>query len=75
MLLDERGEDLPITANVLKAAVQNDSCGWDVLRQLYMERGEDILLREEVLKAAAELPRFAIRFFLEDHWQVQDSSS
>jgi hypothetical protein len=74
ILLDERGNDLPITENVLKAVVRNEENGLEVLRLLFSEQGGNIPRSEEVLKVAAELPRHAISFFLENHWQVHDGS-
>ena len=49
LLLDRRGDDIPITEKVVEAAARNEK----VMTLLLDRRGDDIPITEEVVKAAA----------------------
>ena len=53
LLLDRRGDDIPITEEVVKAAAGNQESGNKVMTLLLDRRGDDIPITEEVVKAAA----------------------
>ena len=52
VLLDQRGQDVEITEEVVKAAARNESIGGQVMRLLLDQRGQDVEVTEEVVKAA-----------------------
>jgi Ankyrin repeats (3 copies) len=54
LLFDRRGDQLPITEEVVKAAARNGGNGnWEVMALLFDRRGDQIPITEEVVKAAA----------------------
>ena len=54
ILLKQRGEEITITEEVIKAAVGNEVSGGDITRLLFDKRGEEITITEEVIKAAVK---------------------
>ncbi|KAH6970504.1 hypothetical protein BKA56DRAFT_678495 [Ilyonectria sp. MPI-CAGE-AT-0026] len=53
LLLDRRGDDIPVTEEVVKTAAGNSGNGKEVMALLLDRRGDDIPVTEEVVKAAA----------------------
>ncbi|KAF2176608.1 hypothetical protein K469DRAFT_812982 [Zopfia rhizophila CBS 207.26] len=53
LLLDQRGADVVITEEVVKAAAGNEGSGMEVMTLLLDRRGADVVITEEVVKAAA----------------------
>ena len=54
LLLDRRGDEIPITGGVVKAAAENCYKGKDLITLLLDRRGNDIPITEEVVMAAVE---------------------
>ncbi|KAF4235559.1 hypothetical protein CNMCM8980_003251 [Aspergillus fumigatiaffinis] len=54
VLLDDYGDKLEITEEVVKTAARNQGSGAKVLALLLEERGDEIKITKEVVKAAAE---------------------
>ncbi|CAJ2507138.1 Uu.00g083240.m01.CDS01 [Anthostomella pinea] len=52
LLLDRRGDKLPVTEEVVKAAAGNWN-GKQVMTLLFDQRGDEVPVTEEVVKAAA----------------------
>ncbi|KAK4173538.1 ankyrin domain protein, partial [Triangularia setosa] len=53
LLLDRRGDKIPVTEEVLKAAAGNWWNGRELMALLLDRRGDHIPITEEVVKAAA----------------------
>jgi len=53
LLLDQRGEEVEITEEVVKAAAGNGSSGEGVMTLLLNRRGDEVKITEEVVKTAA----------------------
>lgn len=53
LLLEQRGESVPITEEVVKAAVHNNRSGKEVIELLLERRGNDIQITEEVVEVVA----------------------
>ncbi|OKL58633.1 hypothetical protein UA08_06123 [Talaromyces atroroseus] len=52
LLLEQRGDQIPITEEVVKAAVSNSAHGKDIITFLLEQRGDQILVTEDMIKAA-----------------------
>ncbi|GFF33211.1 vegetative incompatibility protein HET-E-1, partial [Aspergillus udagawae] len=53
LLLEQRGDQIQITEDVVTAAAGNESSGEDIMALLLKERGHQIQITEDILKAAA----------------------
>jgi hypothetical protein len=53
LLLDQRGDEVKITEEVVKAAAGNRISGKEVIALLLDQRGDEVKITEEVVKAAA----------------------
>ncbi|CAJ2505556.1 Uu.00g129500.m01.CDS01 [Anthostomella pinea] len=54
LLLDQRGDEVPVTEEVVKAAAGNEENGMEVMALLLDRRGDKVSITEEVVRAAAQ---------------------
>ncbi|TGO33471.1 hypothetical protein BHYA_0244g00080 [Botrytis hyacinthi] len=65
IILERRGDQVPITEEVVKAAAANEKCGLDMM-ELLLRRRENLSVTEEVVKAAV------LRATAENEWEGSD---
>ncbi|TEY15959.1 hypothetical protein BOTCAL_2527g00010 [Botryotinia calthae] len=67
LLLEERGAEVVITEEVVKAAAGNVSSGKEVMKLLLEKRGADVVITEDVIKAAASSGQEPVLHIIDTH--------
>lgn len=73
LLLEQRGADLVITEEVIRAAAGNEAKGNDVIIVLLEQRETDVVITEEVIRAAATCGQDQVLKTIEEHFKLSPS--
>jgi hypothetical protein len=70
LLLEQRGADVVITEEVVKAAAGNEESGKDVMIVLLEQRGADVVITDDVVKAATTCGQERVLGFIEEWLEI-----